>query len=53
MPYTRASVTGGFLGKYRELIRDHVLPYQWDALIDAVPGAPRSHYILTNGRTRE
>jgi DUF1680 family protein len=45
MKYLRASVDGGFWGRYRELIRGKTLPYQWMALNDEIPGAPRSHSL--------
>ncbi len=41
----RASVKGGFWGKYREMIREKTIPYQWMALNDEIPGAPRSHSL--------
>jgi DUF1680 family protein len=43
--YLRASIDGGFWGGVRRLVRDRVLPYQWNALNDRIPGAPRSHSI--------
>jgi uncharacterized protein len=45
MSYLRASVDGGFWGKYRELVREKTIPYQWMALNDEIPGAPRSHSL--------
>ncbi len=45
MSYLRASVDGGFWGRYRELIREKTIPYQWMALNDEIPGAPRSHSL--------
>ncbi len=33
----RVTVTSDFWRRYRELVRDEVLPYQWDVLTDAIP----------------
>ncbi|MFX4311937.1 glycoside hydrolase family 127 protein, partial [Enterobacter sp. 63] len=38
-----------FLGQYQQLVRDVVIPYQWDALNDRVTEAEPSHAI-TNFR---
>lgn len=38
-----------FLGQYQRLVRDVVIPYQWDALNDRVQDAEPSHAI-TNFR---
>lgn len=43
--YTRAAIDGGFWRKYRELVRDRAIPYQWKALNDEIPGAPKSHSL--------
>lgn len=34
-----------FLGQYQRLVRDVVIPYQWDALNDRVEEAEPSHAI--------
>ena len=34
-----------FLGQYQRLVRDVVIPYQWDALNDRVAEAEPSHAI--------
>lgn len=34
-----------FWGRYTRLVRDKVLPYQWEALNDRVPGAEKSHAV--------
>lgn len=36
-------ITDKFFGKYMELIRTHVIPYQWEALNDRIEGAEPSH----------
>ena len=41
----RARVTGGFWRAYQDLVRDRVLPYQWKAMNDEIPGAPLSHSV--------
>lgn len=38
-------VTDKFYSRLRELVRDKVIPYQWEALNDRVPGADRSGCI--------
>ncbi len=45
MRYLRASIDGGFWKRYRDLIREKTIPYQWMALNDEIPGAPRSHSL--------
>lgn len=36
-----------FFSKYMKLVRDHVIPYQWEALNDRIPGAEPS-YCMQN-----
>ncbi|MDP2792410.1 MAG: glycoside hydrolase family 127 protein, partial [Rectinemataceae bacterium] len=36
------AIRGGFWKRYRDLVRDTVIPYQWEALNDRVPDAPKS-----------
>ncbi len=38
-------VWDGFWGKYEQLIRNTVIPYQWEALNDRVPDAEPSHSL--------
>ncbi len=38
-------VGGGFWRRVYDLVRDEVIPYQWEALNDRVPGAEPSHSI--------
>lgn len=38
-------VTDPFFSRLRELVRDKVIPYQWEALNDRVPGADKSGCI--------
>ncbi len=38
-------INDSFLGKYQELIRDIVIPYQYDILEDKVEGVEKSHAI--------
>src|SRR5512133_481516 len=35
----------GFWGDYTRRVRDRVIPYQWEALNDRIPGAEPSHCI--------
>ncbi len=45
LQYAKAAIEGGFWQRYRALVRESVLPYQWKALNDLIPGAPKSHSI--------
>lgn len=38
----KVEICGGFWGKYLELVRRQVLPYQWEALNDRIEGAEPS-----------
>ena len=38
-------IAGGFWGFYRDVVRDSVIPYQWKALNDEIPGAAPSHCV--------
>ena len=42
---TRATIDGGFWHAYQLLVRDKVIPYQWKAMNDEIPGAPKSHSV--------
>lgn len=39
------AIGGGFWRRVYDLVRDKVIPYQWEALNDRVPGAEPSHAI--------
>ncbi|QMI03443.1 glycoside hydrolase family 127 protein [Citrobacter sp. RHB25-C09] len=41
----KLTVSDPFLGQYQRLVRDVVIPYQWDALNDRIPEADPSHAI--------
>lgn len=41
----RITVIDPFLGEYQRLIRDVVIPYQWQALNDNIPDAEPSHAL--------
>ncbi len=45
LPLKNVKINDGFWSKYIDLVRDVVLPYQWDALNDRIPGADPSHAI--------
>jgi len=38
-------ITDNYLGDRIKLVTDQVIPYQWKALNDEIPGAPKSHSI--------
>jgi DUF1680 family protein len=40
-----AHVNGGFWHRYQALVRERVLLYQWRAMNDEIPGAPKSRSI--------
>lgn len=42
---TNVKVSDKFWKRYMELVRDEVIPYQWDVLNDRVPDAVPSHAI--------
>jgi DUF1680 family protein len=42
LPLSRVTFTRGFLADRAKLVRETVIPYQWEALNDRVPGAERS-----------
>jgi len=39
------SIDGGLWHAYQDLVRDKVIPYQWKAMNDEIPGAPKSHSV--------
>ena len=41
----KAYKSEGFIGKYQKLIRDTVIPYQYDVLNDKAEGAEKSHVV--------
>lgn len=41
----KLTISDPFLGEYQRLVRDVVIPYQWDALNDRIPQAEPSHAI--------
>ena len=41
----KTQITDKFWGHYLEVVRDQVIPYQWEALNDRIPGASPSHAI--------
>jgi len=43
--YLRSTVEGGFWGQFQNLVRTEVVPFQWKALNDEIPDAPKSHSI--------
>ncbi|MFS0637705.1 beta-L-arabinofuranosidase domain-containing protein [Mesobacillus foraminis] len=42
---SKITVTDPFWGHYLEVVRDHVIPYQWEALNDRLPDTEPSHAI--------
>ena len=45
LPLRSVRVTDGFWGSYQRRVLDKVIPYQWEALNDRVPGADKSGCI--------
>lgn len=45
LPLKNVALKNGMLYKLQTLVREKVLPYQWEALHDRVPEAARSHCI--------
>jgi uncharacterized protein len=45
MPQLTVTIDGGFWRGYQALVRDAVIPYQWKAMNDEIPGAPKSHSV--------
>lgn len=47
MDRRRINVTsfGGFWLRFQNLVRDRVIPYQWKAMNDEIPGAPKSNSV--------
>ena len=41
----RDRIEGGFWQTYQALVRERVLPYQWKAMNDEIPGVPKSHSV--------
>ena len=49
MPLGDVSIQDDFWKEYMELVRNHVIPYQWEALNDRIEGAEPS-YCMQNFR---
>jgi len=45
VPQLAVKIDGGFWDRYQVLVRDTVIPYQWKAMNDEIPGAPKSHSV--------
>lgn len=45
LPIKQVKIEDPFWAKYLRLIREVVIPYQWDALNDRIPGAAPSHCV--------
>ena len=41
----KAYRSDGFIGKYQRLVRDTVIPYQYEVLCDRAEGAEKSHVV--------
>jgi len=56
LPQPVATIDGGFWQRYQVLVRDAVIPYQWKAMNDEIPGAPKSHSVenfrIASGATK-
>ena len=44
-PSLSVAIEGGFWKRFQLLVRDTVIPYQWKAMNDEIPGAPKSHSV--------
>jgi uncharacterized protein len=44
-PELTVRIEAGFWHSYQVLVREKVIPYQWKAMNDEVPGAPKSHSV--------
>lgn len=42
---SNVKVLDSFWNKYRRLVKDEILPYQWEAMNDRIAGAAKSHCI--------
>ena len=45
LPLAKSRIQDAFWSEYIELVRDVVVPYQWEALNDRVPGAEPSYAV--------
>ena len=45
VPLTNVTITDDFWSSYTDLVRNTVIPYQWEALNDRIPGAEPSYAI--------
>ena len=45
IPLKDVIIEDGFFSHYADLVRQEVIPYQWEALNDRVPGAEKSGCI--------
>ncbi len=45
VPLTNVKITDDFWSSYTDLVRNTVIPYQWEALNDRIPGAEPSYAI--------
>ena len=44
-PVGRVAIHDAFWDRYARLVREQVIPYQWEALNDRIPGAEKSHAL--------
>lgn len=45
IPLDQVSVKDPLISKYIHLVSDKIIPYQWEALNDRIPGAEKSHCL--------
>lgn len=45
IPLKQVQINDSFWSKRQKLVRETVIPYQWDALNDTIPGAEPSHTV--------
>jgi DUF1680 family protein len=46
----KLKINDPFLGQYQQLVRDVVIPYQWDALNDRIEEAESRDFRIAAGR---
>ena len=45
LPLSKIKIQDHFWSKYTELVKDVIIPYQWSAINDQIPGAEPSHSL--------
>ncbi len=45
LPHSTVNIVDAYWGRMLDLVREQVIPYQWEALNDRIPGAEPSHAV--------